>query len=157
MVTLYTLLGSLYNSECSFSVTTKPCASCRSYVRSSPLSFHRATPFTTVDWFQPWPREALFSVGRKFLSEMDLGSDGIRAAIEKFLPLSFKVVNTAAESFKVVERRWVMVLLLVFIAAGNAYSRERPKILRANTATEGILSTPIARWIFFSTVTLFFY
>ena len=88
---------------------------------------------------------------------MDLGSDGIRAAIEKFLPLSFKVVNTAAESFKVVERRWVMVLLLVFIAAGNAYSRERPKILRANTATEGILSTPIARWIFFSTVTLFFY
>lgn len=57
------------------------------------------------DWFQPWPRDALFSVGRKFLSEMDLGSDGIRAAIEKFLPLSFKVVNQAAESFKTVERR----------------------------------------------------
>lgn len=97
--------------ERSFSVTTKPCASCCSYVRSSPLSFHHVTPTTTaaVDWFQPWPREALFSVGRKFLSEMDLGSDGIRAAIEKFLPLSFKVVNTAAESFKAVERRWVML------------------------------------------------
>lgn len=58
------------------------------------------------DWFQPWPRDALFSVGRKFLSEMDLGSDGIRAAIERFLPLSFKVVNTAAEAFKTAERRW---------------------------------------------------
>lgn len=59
------------------------------------------------DWFQPWPRDALFSVGRKFLSEMDLGSDGIRGAIERFLPLSFKVVNTAAEAFKSAERRWV--------------------------------------------------
>lgn len=60
-----------------------------------------------ADWFQPWPRDALFSVGRKFLSEMDLGSDGIRAAIERFLPLSFKVVNTAAEAFKNAERRFV--------------------------------------------------
>lgn len=66
------------------------------------------SPFGTLippDWFQPWPRDALFSVGRKFLSEMDLGSDGIRAAIERFLPLSFKVVNTAAEAFKSAERR----------------------------------------------------
>ena len=57
------------------------------------------------DWFQPWPRDALFSVGRKFLSGMDLGADGIRSAVEKFLPFSFKIVNTAAESFKAVERR----------------------------------------------------
>lgn len=57
------------------------------------------------DWFQPWPRDALFSVGRKFLSEMDLGSARIRSAIEKFLPFSFQVVNNAAQSFKAVERR----------------------------------------------------
>lgn len=67
------------------------------------LAFAFVSAFS--DWFQPWPRDALFSVGRKFLSEMELGSQGIRATIEKFLPHSFRVVNDAAESFKAVERR----------------------------------------------------
>lgn len=110
------------NRECSLAVITRP--------RDVPLVVLMVgsprCPLTIsqrpcpLDWFQPWPREALFSVGRKFLSEMDLGSDGIRAAIEKFLPLSFKVVNTAAESFKAVERRWVMVCVFFSIAACNA-------------------------------------
>lgn len=43
---------------------------------------------------------------------MNLGSDGIRGAIERFLPLSFKVVNTAAEAFKSAERRWAARLLV---------------------------------------------
>ena len=115
MTTFYPLV-SVYNRECSLAVTTKPCVSRRSCIPSSRLSCHRP-----LDWFQPWPRDALFSVGRKFLSEMDLGSDGIRAAIEKFLPLSFKVVNTAAESFKTVERRWVTVCNLLLLAACSAY------------------------------------
>lgn len=82
--------------------------------------------YYSPDWFQPWPRDALFSVGRKFLSEMDLGSDGIRAAIERFLPLSFKVVNTAAEAFKAAERRrvsgivyLVAVVFVVFFKQEN--------------------------------------
>eukprot|EP00904_Undaria_pinnatifida_P003126 jgi/Undpi1/12814/HiC_scaffold_7.g02481.m1 len=77
---------------------------------------------TVIDWFQPWPRDALFSVGRKFLSEMDLGSDGIRAAIERFLPLSFKVVNTAAESFKTVERRHVYTTPKSFLELLKLYN-----------------------------------
>lgn len=28
---------------------------------------------TVIDWFQPWPKEALHSVGVKFLKEVDLG------------------------------------------------------------------------------------
>ncbi|CBJ30911.1 Dynein heavy chain family dynein heavy chain [Ectocarpus siliculosus] len=77
---------------------------------------------TVIDWFQPWPRDALFSVGRKFLSEMDLGSDGIRAAIERFLPLSFKVVNTAAEAFKAAERRHVYTTPKSFLELLKLYN-----------------------------------
>lgn len=38
---------------------------------------------TVIDWFQPWPKEALHSVGVKFLKEIDLGSDAVREGIEK--------------------------------------------------------------------------
>jgi len=62
---------------------------------------------TVIDWFQPWPKEALFSVGRKFLAELDLGDKGVRAGIERFLPFSFDSVNKAAAKFKRMERRFV--------------------------------------------------
>ncbi|CAM9224257.1 unnamed protein product, partial [Choristocarpus tenellus] len=77
---------------------------------------------TVIDWFQPWPREALFSVGRKFLSEMDLGCDGIRNAIEKFLPLSFEVVNKAAQKFLTVERRFVYTTPKSFLELLKLYN-----------------------------------
>ena len=38
---------------------------------------------------QPWPKEALHSVGVKFLKEIDLGSDAVREGVEKFMPFSF--------------------------------------------------------------------
>ena len=62
---------------------------------------------TVIDWFQPWPFEALFSVGKKFLAGMELGNQGIRTAIESFLPFSFTEVNKMAVKFKQVERRHV--------------------------------------------------
>merc|ERR1711871_522257 len=48
---------------------------------------------TVIDWFQPWPYEALYSVGKRFMAEVDLGGEGVRDAIEKFLPFSFTEVN----------------------------------------------------------------
>jgi dynein heavy chain len=62
---------------------------------------------TVIDWFQPWPHEALFSVGRKFIAGIELGSQGIRSAIEAFLPYSFTNVNQMANKFRQVERRHV--------------------------------------------------
>ncbi|CAM9154970.1 unnamed protein product, partial [Ectocarpus fasciculatus] len=53
---------------------------------------------------------------------MDLGSDGIRAAIERFLPLSFKVVNTAAEAFKAAERRHVYTTPKSFLELLKLYN-----------------------------------
>jgi hypothetical protein len=32
---------------------------------------------TTIDWFMPWPDEALFTVANRFLAEEDLGGDEV--------------------------------------------------------------------------------
>lgn len=59
------------------------------------------------DWFQPWPKEALHSVGVKFLKDIDLGSDAVREGIEKFMPFSFDIVNKMAVQYFAAERRYV--------------------------------------------------
>ena len=48
---------------------------------------------TVIDWFHPWPEEALLSVANKFLEEIEMPSDEVRKAIERFMPFSFKTVN----------------------------------------------------------------
>lgn len=62
----------------------------------------------TIDWFQPWPRQALFSVGCKFLASIeDLGGDDVRRQIEQFMPYSFdSTIKMAAEFFDM-EGRYV--------------------------------------------------
>lgn len=62
---------------------------------------------TVIDMFQPWPREALFSVGQKFLSTLYLGTDQERSVIERFLPFSFESVNKATVEFRKKEHRYV--------------------------------------------------
>jgi len=48
---------------------------------------------TVIDWFHPWPQDALLSVACKFLADVEMASDEIRAGIEKFMPYSFLVVG----------------------------------------------------------------
>jgi len=60
---------------------------------------------TVIDWFQPWPFDALFSVGKKFMAEVELGD--VRNTVEGFLPYSFTEVNKMAVKFLSVERRYV--------------------------------------------------
>lgn len=62
---------------------------------------------TVIDWFQPWPKDALHSVGVKFLKEIEGISDPVREGIEKFMPYSFETVNKAAQRYKETDRRFV--------------------------------------------------
>ncbi|KAF1335383.1 Dynein heavy chain, partial [Globisporangium splendens] len=75
--------------------------------RSRARKFPALVSCTVIDWFQPWPKEALLSVGREKLKEIPdlLGSDDSRAGIENFMPFSFQSVNQCAERFFQVERR----------------------------------------------------
>jgi len=62
---------------------------------------------TVIDWFHPWPEDALLSVAMKFLTEVEMASDEIRAGIEKFMPYSFKTVNSYSDIILEQERRYV--------------------------------------------------
>jgi dynein heavy chain len=48
---------------------------------------------TVIDWFQPWPYEALMSVADSFLKDTDMGDQSIHQAVVKFMPTSFMQVN----------------------------------------------------------------
>jgi len=63
---------------------------------------------SVIDWFQPWPEQALYSVGKKFLAQIeDLGGDAVRAQIETFMPFSFSSTNDAAKAYFEMEGRFV--------------------------------------------------
>ena len=75
--------------------------------RNRAMKFPALVNCTVIDMFQPWPRDALYSVGKKFLSNIDLGAGEERDVIERFLPFSFEAVNKATVEFKAKERRFV--------------------------------------------------
>jgi dynein heavy chain len=62
---------------------------------------------TVIDWFHPWPEEALLSVASKFLSDIEMSSDELRAGIIKFMPFSFQTVNKFSKLIYESERRFV--------------------------------------------------
>ena len=60
---------------------------------------------TSIDWFQPWPKDALYRVGQQFLSGIDM-QDELRKGVESFMPFSFDSVNEAAGRFLDTDRRY---------------------------------------------------
>jgi len=48
---------------------------------------------TVIDFFHDWPQEALHSVSEKFLNEVEMDSEEIKAAIIGFMPFSFVTVG----------------------------------------------------------------
>ena len=63
---------------------------------------------TIIDWYFPWPKDALLNVATKFLEEDDLGEDeAIRKSIISFIPISFELVNKLSTKLYEQERRHV--------------------------------------------------
>lgn len=63
---------------------------------------------TIIDWYFPWPKDALLNVATKFLEEDDLGNDeAIRKSIITFIPISFESVNKLSIKLYEQERRHV--------------------------------------------------
>ncbi|KAG6962185.1 hypothetical protein JG688_00008722 [Phytophthora aleatoria] len=64
-----------------------------------------------IDWFQPWPKEALHSVAARFLSFDDLPQlnppENVAMAIQNFMPFAFQSTNTVAKEFLAHEKRHV--------------------------------------------------
>lgn len=59
-----------------------------------------------IDWFQPWPEEALASVSKRFLDQEDLGSEEAKASVMNFMPYSFMAVEKVGEQYAALEKRY---------------------------------------------------
>jgi dynein heavy chain len=90
--------------------------------RTRALRFPALVNCTVMDIFHSWPREALYSVGKKFLRNLDLGSDAERDVIERFLPFSFEAVNKAAIDFQLQEKRHVYTTPKSYLELIKLYS-----------------------------------
>jgi dynein heavy chain len=77
---------------------------------------------TVIDWFQPWPENALFRVGQKFMASVELGESSVRDGVEAFLPYSFLRVNEEAKEFHRIERRFVYTTPKSFLELLKLYS-----------------------------------
>ena len=62
---------------------------------------------TVIDWFHPWPEDALLSVAAKFLEDVEMPSPEVRKSIERFMPFSFKIVDQQAKLVMEQERRYI--------------------------------------------------
>jgi dynein heavy chain len=76
-------------------------------LRGRARKFPALVTCTVIDWFHPWPEDALLSVAVKFLSDVEMASDEIRTGIEKFMPFSFRTVDKYSEMILDQERRYV--------------------------------------------------
>ncbi|CAL1157217.1 unnamed protein product [Cladocopium goreaui] len=80
---------------------------------------------TTIDWFQPWPEDALHNVAQKFLTKLQaLGpaDDPHRLAIVDFFPYSFEAVNQLSHSFIHEEKRFAYTTPKSFLELIKLYS-----------------------------------
>jgi dynein heavy chain, axonemal len=75
--------------------------------RSRSRKFPALVNCTVIDWFHPWPEDALLSVASKFLEDVEMATDEVRDAITRFMPYSFKVVNEFSDMIFEQERRYV--------------------------------------------------
>lgn len=66
---------------------------------------------TVIDWFHPWPEEALKKVTKMFLDEtltdVDVTDETMRENIVNFMSYSFEIANQASKKIFEVERRHV--------------------------------------------------
>jgi dynein heavy chain len=62
---------------------------------------------TVIDWFHPWPEDALLSVAAKFLEDVEMPSPEVRKSIERFMPFSFKIVDQQCKVVQEQERRYI--------------------------------------------------
>lgn len=88
---------------------------------------------TVIDWFHPWPYEALLSVAARFLEEVEMPTDEVRAAICQFMPYSFVTVGEQSDLIKAEERRYIYTTPKSFL--------ELVKLFKAMLSTRRLILT----------------
>lgn len=61
---------------------------------------------TSIDWFHPWPKDALIDVAYKFITDVNFPNDDIRKSISLNMAEVHTSIDVANEKFRVMERRY---------------------------------------------------
>ena len=100
---------------------------------------------TVLDWFQPWPKDALQSVGAKFLKDIEGMTDPVRAGVENFMPFSFESVNKMAVRYKDTDRRFVYTTPKSYLELLKLYKQLLANKRAASTAAINRLATGLEK------------
>ena len=74
-------------------------------LRSRARRFPALVNCTSIDWFHEWPEEALLSVSKRFISDIELVDPTLREPISKFMSHVHKTVNDVSKNYLIYERR----------------------------------------------------
>ncbi|CAK9016337.1 unnamed protein product [Durusdinium trenchii] len=94
-------------------------------MRNRARKFPALVNCTVIDWFQPWPMDALYNVGAKFLEPIEqLGPQDspVRNGIMDFLPFSFEAAGQVAQNFMTVQRRFAYTTPKSFLELIKLYT-----------------------------------
>lgn len=61
---------------------------------------------TSVDWFHPWPKDALIDVAYKFITDLQFPTEQIRTAISLNMAEVHTSIDEANSKFLKLERRY---------------------------------------------------
>ena len=80
-------------------------------LRNKARKFPAIVNSTVIDWFQPWPEEALYSVCKEKLQKEldDLPDKEYFESVVKFMPHSFRVVGDKAKDMLDIDKRYTYV------------------------------------------------
>lgn len=90
---------------------------------------------TAIDWFHEWPHEALLSVSKRFLTEIEALPEDLVPSVSAFMSYVHTVVNQMSESYLLNERRYNYTTPKTFLEQIALYSKlltEKSKNLENN-------------------------
>uniref|UniRef100_A0A1I8JH23 DHC_N2 domain-containing protein n=1 Tax=Macrostomum lignano TaxID=282301 RepID=A0A1I8JH23_9PLAT len=76
---------------------------------------------TSIDWFHEWPKEALVSVSRRFLQDVELLDEASRETVAQFMSFVHKSVNEKSAEYLLNERRYNYTTPKSFLEQINLY------------------------------------
>eukprot|EP01138_Halocafeteria_seosinensis_P009362 gb/GECG01009567.1/.p1 GENE.gb/GECG01009567.1/~~gb/GECG01009567.1/.p1 ORF type:complete len:4452 (+),score=647.06 gb/GECG01009567.1/:1-13356(+) len=98
------------------------CFSPGEQLRVRALRFPAVVNCTTIDWFHPWPRDALMSVADRFMSKVeDLSDPAIKSGVVNFMPYALNSVNEVAHDYKVEDGRYAYTTPKSFLEGLEMY------------------------------------
>eukprot|EP00744_Colponema_vietnamica_P000937 GILI01001621.1.p1 GENE.GILI01001621.1~~GILI01001621.1.p1 ORF type:complete len:2798 (-),score=990.63 GILI01001621.1:124-7776(-) len=78
---------------------------------------------TSVDWFHPWPRDALVNVAQRFLVDVELPSDELRESIAHHMAEVHLSIDEANSRYLALERRYNYTTPKSFLELIEFYKR----------------------------------